>query len=300
MHKLADLRVGDVMVFLSVVRCQSVNAAARELDVQPSQVSKAVGRLEVQLGVSLLVRSQRGVTLSDAGNRLLPQLTELVQRVQELDRRDGVDTAIAIAAPSYIISWSAPCLAEALQGDRVRAIQMAPSLIRTLSSRNLFDVCITLADETLPESWASVKVGEMRRACFGPPALAARLGPAPVALESIRDVPFVLPVYNENGIYIPVDDGCPLKPNQRKAGHEAPTMALALELASATEQLVFGPLLAAFRHIAEGRMVEIAVDGWEISDPVYVAFNVDRVRTTQQRLITDALTAALARYATRD
>lgn len=296
MHKLADLRVGDVMVFLSVARCQSVNAAARELDVQPSQVSKAVGRLEAQLGVSLLVRSQRGVTLSDEGSRLLPQLTELVQRVQELDRRDGVDTAIAIAAPSYIIAWSAPCLAEALRGDRVRAIQMAPSLIRTLSSRNLFDVCITLADEALPESWASVQVGEMRRACFGPPSLAARLGPAPVAVEKIREVPFVLPVYNENGIYIPVDDGCPLKPSQRIAGHEAPTMGLALELASATEQLVFGPLMAASRHLAEGRMVEILVDGWAISDPVYVAFNVDRVRTTQQRLITDALTAALARF----
>ncbi len=116
------------MIFLSVVRCQSVNGAARELKVQASQVSKAVSRLEDQLGVSLMVRSPRGITISDDGNRLLPQLTDLVQRVQELDRRDGVDTAIAVAAPSYMIGWCAPRIAEALPGTRVRAIQMAPAL----------------------------------------------------------------------------------------------------------------------------------------------------------------------------
>jgi DNA-binding transcriptional LysR family regulator len=293
MHKLADLRAGDVMIFLSVVRCQSVNGAAREQNLQPSQVSKAVTRLEEQLGVALMVRSSRGITLSDDGNRLLPHLTELVQRIQELDRRDSLDNAIAVAAPSYMIGWCAPRIAEALPGTRVRAIQMAPALIRTLSARNLFDVCITLANEPLPESWTSTQVGEMRRSCFGSPALVATLGKGPVSVEKVQAVPFVLPVYNENGVYIPVDDGCPLKPSQRTPGHEAPTMSLALEIASVTQQLVFGPLITAYRYLADGRMVEVDVEGWNIKDPVFVACNVDRVRTTQQRQIIDVVRAAL-------
>ncbi|HEY5925561.1 MAG TPA: LysR family transcriptional regulator, partial [Kofleriaceae bacterium] len=184
MHKLADLRAGDIMIFLSVARCQSVNGAARELNMPASQVSKAVARLEEQLGMNLMVRSTRGITISDDGNRLLPQLTELVQRIQGLDRREGVDAAIAIAAPSYMITWCAPRIAEALPGARLRAIEMAPALIRTLAASNFFDVCITMAEERLPESWVSVHVGEMRRSCFASPALCKQLGPAPIAIDT--------------------------------------------------------------------------------------------------------------------
>jgi DNA-binding transcriptional LysR family regulator len=295
MHKLADLRAGDLMIFLSVARCQSVNGAARELNTPASQVSKAVARLEEQLGMNLMVRSTRGITISDDGNRLLPQLTELVQRIQGLDRREGVDAAIAVAAPSYMITWCAPRIAEALPGTRLRAIEMAPALIRTLAASNFFDVCITMAEERLPESWVSVHVGEMRRSCFATPALAKQLGPAPIALDTILRTPFVLPVYNANGVYVPVDDGCPLAATQRIAGHEAQTMALALEIASVANQLVFGPMMAAYPFLADGRMIELTVQGWDERDPVHVACNVDRVRASQQRLVADAVRAALER-----
>jgi DNA-binding transcriptional LysR family regulator len=281
------------MIFLSVARCQSVNGAARELNMPASQVSKAVARLEEQLGMNLMVRSTRGITISDDGNRLLPQLTELVQRIQGLDRREGVDAAIAVAAPSYMITWCAPRIAEALPGTRLRAIEMAPALIRTLAASNFFDVCITMAEERLPESWVSVHVGEMRRSCFASPTLAEQLGPAPIPLDTILRTPFVLPVYNANGVYVPVDDGCPLAATQRTAGHEAQTMALALEIASVANQLVFGPLMAAYPFLADGRMVELSVQGWNERDPVHVACNVDRVRASQQRLVADAVRAAL-------
>ena len=296
LHKLADLRAGDLMIFLSVARCQSVSGAARELNMPTSQVSKAIARLEEQLGMTLMVRSTRGITISDDGNRILPQISSLVQGVQDLDRREGIETPIAVAAPSYMIAWCAPRICEALPDSRVRAIEMAPALIRTLAAGNFFDVCVTLAAERMPESWVSTRVGELRRSCFGHPALAARLGPTPVPLESIRQVPFVLPVYNANGVYVPVDDGCPLASTQRIAGHEAQTMSLALEMAHANgQQLVFGPLMAAYPFLVDGRMVEIAIEGWNEKDPVFVSCNADRVRAQQQKQISQAVQAALER-----
>ena len=299
LHQLADLRAGDLMIFLSVARCQSVNGAARELNMPASQVSKAIARLEEQLGMNLMVRSTRGITVSDDGNRMLPQLSEVVQRIQDLERREGVDAAIAVAAPSYLIAWCAPRIVEALPSTRVRALEMAPALIRTLAASNFFDACITLAQERMPESWTSIGVGQMRRSCFANPRLAEQLGPAPIPLETIRKTPFVLPVYNANGVYVPVDDGCPLAATQRIAGHEAQTMALALEIASVTDQLVFGPLVAAHSFVADKRIVELVVEGWDESDAVFLSCNVDRVRQSQQRQIGDAVRAALERVSVR-
>jgi DNA-binding transcriptional LysR family regulator len=293
MDKLKDLRAGDLMIFLSVARCQSVNGAGRELNLPASQVSKAIARLEVQLGTSLMVRSTRGITISDAGARMLPQLEELVKCVENLDRREALHAPIAVAAPSYMIASCARHLAAALPAARIRAIEMAPPLIRTLAAGNFFDVCVTLSADRLPTTWSITQVGEMRRALFASPRFAQRLGATrgPVPLEVLREHPFVLPVYIANGVYVPVDDGCPVPAAHRVPGHEAQTIALGLELATVTDQLVYGPVMAAYPFLASGRVVEIEVDGWQDTrpDPVFVACNVDRVRAPDQRRITDAM-----------
>ena len=66
LEHLDELRIADVATFLAVARSGSVTMAARQLDVTPSQVSKAVARLEGYLKVRLIERSGRGIILTDA------------------------------------------------------------------------------------------------------------------------------------------------------------------------------------------------------------------------------------------
>src|SRR4051812_8957606 len=98
-----DLRIADILTFLAVRRSGSITGAARQVRVTASQVSKAITRLEEQLRVKLLLRSARGVTLSDGALRVLPDLEEIVARLERLSR-SGVQeiTALTIAAPSYL------------------------------------------------------------------------------------------------------------------------------------------------------------------------------------------------------
>ena len=83
---------------------QGEAAAARELRVTPSFVSKSVARLETQLKARLLNRSARGVSLSDAALRLLPHIEEVVERAARLGQRapEG-ERQLTIAAASYLI-----------------------------------------------------------------------------------------------------------------------------------------------------------------------------------------------------
>lgn len=130
-----------------------------------------------------------------------------------------------------------------------------------------------------------------RRALFASPALAKSLGQSP-SLSKLATVPWVLPVSNKSGgQFLPSDDGCPLPREQRLTGHEAVTVGVALEMAAATNQLVFGPVISARPLLAAGRLVEVAVSGWNLTESLYLHANGDLVLARIQKSLVEALRA---------
>src|SRR6478609_6169164 len=60
-------RFGDLDVFARVVTAKSMSAAGRELNLSPAVMSKRIRRLEERLGVRLLQRTTRQLSLPEAG-----------------------------------------------------------------------------------------------------------------------------------------------------------------------------------------------------------------------------------------
>jgi len=60
-------RFGEMETFVRVVESSSFSGAARELRMTPSAVSKMIGRLEDRLGVRLLSRTTRKISLTEEG-----------------------------------------------------------------------------------------------------------------------------------------------------------------------------------------------------------------------------------------
>jgi len=67
-----------------VARLGSFSAAARELAVAPSVVTKRITRLEERMRTRLIVRSTRGLALTAAGERFLPRFMRVVAEVEDL------------------------------------------------------------------------------------------------------------------------------------------------------------------------------------------------------------------------
>lgn len=294
-ERLDTLRFGDLATFLTVRRHASITGAARALRVTPSQVSKAIVRLEEHFRSALLVRTTRGVSVSDAGARLAPRFEEIVERLSTLEPAVA-ETApeLTVAAPSYLSSVFVPVIAECQPGTRVRGIELPPALIRAYASESFFELALTIGLQRLPKSWASVRIGELRISLFASPAVAKSLGKAPVAASKLRDIPFVRPINSFNGQFVRIDDGCPLGAD-RRLGHEAQTIALGLELARRTGQLAFGPAIAARAAIENGSVVEVRVKGWDVTEPLYLSCNGDKLLSRVQKSIVDAMSAELAK-----
>jgi DNA-binding transcriptional LysR family regulator len=71
----------QLQAFLAVARLRSFSRAARELRVTRSAVSHAVQQFEEQLGVVLLTRTTRSVSVTDAGRRLMESVGPAVGQI---------------------------------------------------------------------------------------------------------------------------------------------------------------------------------------------------------------------------
>jgi DNA-binding transcriptional LysR family regulator len=76
---MAELQ--DIGAFVAVATHGGFREAARQSGSSASQLSEAVRRLEAQLGVRLLHRTTRSVAATEAGQRLLEQLTPALDAV---------------------------------------------------------------------------------------------------------------------------------------------------------------------------------------------------------------------------
>jgi DNA-binding transcriptional LysR family regulator len=280
-----DVRLADLLTFLSVRRQGTVTGAARELSVTPSQVSKAVVRLEKALRVRLLARGSRGVSLTPAAMKATPLFEAALDALRRAKSGEDAPAELTVAGPSYLLSAMLPSFARALPAVRCRGLQMSQGQLAASMPVDQFEVALLTAEVPLPGNWRADRVGVVTTGLFASRARAKSLGN--VTIDKLKTLPFVTPVSFSAGQWTPIEDGCPLPPRERRAGHEAQTINLALDLAAETDQLVFGPRIAALPHLKTRRLFEVPVPGWDIQFPLLIAVDIDRVTARTHDVLRD-------------
>jgi DNA-binding transcriptional LysR family regulator len=113
------MNLSDLRIFLAVASHGSVVAAAEQLHLTPSAVSKAVRRLETSLETGLFDRSSRQLALNPGGIRLVERARELLA-MAERARLDiqGKDAApeCRLVGPAVLLWRDGPRIAGLLAG----------------------------------------------------------------------------------------------------------------------------------------------------------------------------------------
>jgi DNA-binding transcriptional LysR family regulator len=74
--------LADLQMFLSVASAENFSAAARQLGLPPSSVSRRIGAIEQRLGVALFRRTTRDVKLTDAGTAYSQSVGRILAELQ--------------------------------------------------------------------------------------------------------------------------------------------------------------------------------------------------------------------------
>lgn len=108
----------DLKMFEAVARHGGISRAAKELHTVQSNVTTRIHALEQELGIALFERHARGVTLTQAGHRLLPyaaEIREVLDRARRAATDDGtpkgplvigtLETTVALRLPRIIAAF---------------------------------------------------------------------------------------------------------------------------------------------------------------------------------------------------
>ncbi|AZF21470.1 LysR family transcriptional regulator [Pseudomonas sp. R3-52-08] len=174
-------RLTGLIAFARTASLGSYTAAARDLSVSPSAVSKSVQRLEEHLGLRLFSRTTRSLTLTPEGRELYERALRVIREIEDIEQ-----TAVASRGePSGTLKVTAPLpigvniLAPALPAFRERYPKLAVDLRLGDQFADIIeqgiDVAIrvgNLADSRL----VSKPLGPHRICTFASPGYLARKG----------------------------------------------------------------------------------------------------------------------------
>lgn len=78
-------RFGDLDVFAHVVTARGMSAAGRQLNLSPAVISKRIRRLEERLGVRLLQRTTRQLSLTEAGQGFYERVVSILSSIEDAE-----------------------------------------------------------------------------------------------------------------------------------------------------------------------------------------------------------------------
>jgi LysR family transcriptional regulator AphB len=296
-HPMVDLN--DIALFVQVVGAGSFAAAARRLGMPPNTVSRRIQALEEQLGVRLLQRSTRQLTLTPAGATLHEHSARQVQALAEAAREaseggKSVSGKVRVAAPAdlfrwFELGWVADFLADHPKVHLEFHLSDAPV---DLIEQGI-DVALRAAVDT-DSSLVARLVGTARSVLVAAPAYIAEHGQPASLAELTTHQCLVMPGNARRNTWRLVG---PQGMEEVEVGgrFQANTKGVLLDATLAGLGIGLLPLMIAAQYIREGRLVEVLPDFGTENSGVYLAYPSRRQLPRAVRAFIDFATVKLVK-----
>jgi len=284
-------RFRELATFLAVAEEGAFNAAARRLRASPPAVTRQVTALEERLGVQLLSRTTRQVSLTEAGRRLRDDAARILDALEEAEAAAVGEQAV----PSGELNLTAPVMF----GRRYVAPILRDYLDAhpAVTARALFiDRNVSLQDEGLDvalrigpladSSMTALRVGTLRRVVVAAPTYLKRRG-RPRTPDELRGHRIVFPT----GV-AEVPTWIFTKGSRRRTLRLAPALRIDSIEATIDAALAGWGITRVLSYqvadeIAAGELVEILADFEDGSIPVQLLHAEGRHATAKLRSFLD-------------
>ena len=289
----------DARLFVAVADLGGFSAAARQLDLQKSWVSRELAQLEERLGVRLLHRTTRQVSLTEAGAQLLPHARRVMAALEAAEAemeslgahpRGQLRVTVPYAFARFMLAESMPDFRRAYPDIRIH-----------------IDTSNQLADLVHDSCDLAVRIGELPASSL----VARLLARVPLVLtcsaayalshpmpERCEDLPHHPLIGLGNSLDIPAwtlrhDEGATLELAVQPYA-VVPDPGLAIDLARAGTGIAVVPQLYAGPLLAQGVLRRV-LPGWSLGTrPVQFVFPSRKLLTPKVKAFMDFVSDRVA------
>lgn len=288
--------LNDYLAFIAVAREGSFTRAAAGLGVSQSALSYTVRTLEARLGVRLLTRTTRSVSLTEAGERLLnrvaPHFDEIEIEIASLsalrDRPAGTVRITSVEHATETVLW--PKLAPLLRENPEINIEIISEYALKDIVADRYDAGVRLGEQ-VDKDMISVPIDrDFRFAVVGSPAYLARSGTPATPKDLLNHSCLKLRLPTHGGFYIWefYQDGRELKV---RIDGRAAFNSLRMMLLAAQDGLglAYVPQDQVAAYLQDGSLVQVLAD-WSTPRPAYHLYYPSRRQHSPAfALVLDAL-----------
>jgi len=287
----------DMLIFVRVTQAGSLSRAARELGFSLTVVSRKLSRLEERLGVRLVNRTTRSLTLTEEGSRFYDRSVRILAEIEdaETEATSGRDTAIGTlrvtATFAFGIRWLAPLLAEFQQSHPTLNVRLdtADGLVNIVEEG--YDLAIrfgALSDSSL----IARQLAPNRRVICASPAYLDRSG-RPSSIEDLVNHEAVS-FGDPPSTHWTFDDGRSVNVCSRLGSNNG---ELAHRWALEGRGLILKSIWDVEDDVASGKLEIVLPDQKLPAAPIHAVFPHNRLAAAKVRLCVDFLAARLKRTA---
>ncbi|NYI01132.1 LysR family transcriptional regulator [Cupriavidus plantarum] len=288
--------LNDLQLFVIVARERSFTRAAAQAGLSRSALSHAISALEARLGVRLLTRTTRSVSLTDAGARLLnvlaPRLGEIETELASLaSLRDAPAGTVRITAHDHAIAtvlW--PKLLPLLRQYPDIHIEFSVDYAMTDIVAQRFDAGVRSGDRVDKDMIAVRIAPDLRMAVTASPSYleGKRLPSAPQDLTAHRCINLRLPTHG--GLYAWELEKGRKSVSVRVDGQTTfNNTLLMLQAALDGMGLAYLPFDLVQPYVAQGLLSPVLEDWWPTFPGYHIYYVTRRQMSPALKLVIDAL-----------
>jgi DNA-binding transcriptional LysR family regulator len=293
-----------IRAFVQVFDAGGFSAAARQHGRSKALLSKYVTDLEDYLGVRLMNRTTRKLSLTEAGEAYYRDASQLLQQLDELDATISDQTA----EPRGLLRVSAP--------RNLGETALAPAIFDFMSRNPLVSIDLRLEDRfvdlveegidvalrvslfTVDSSLIARRISDIKHLVCAAPALVAEHG-TPENCEALRNLPCIIDTnMSSHGSWRFLDHGRPVSvPVSGRVRVNSPVAAQQAALAG----LGFGvlPVYLAEPEMRAGRLVSVLAAYMPESPSLQAVYPHRRHLAGKVRALIDHLVAWFERHPVR-